>query len=65
MSIATFRYYRDGKPGFTGYDTTNLTAQQYADRKAARTNPDYADQVHVWFGYADESSPDAVAEVPA
>lgn len=64
MSIATFRYVRDGQPQFVGYDTTDLTAQEYATRKAARTNPDYADTVQVWFGYMDDGDPDATAEVP-
>lgn len=65
MSVATYRNVRDGQVLFTGYDTTDLTAQQYADRRAKYTNPDYCDQIHVWFGYADESGPDAIAQVPA
>lgn len=65
MSIAIYRNVRAGRTLFTGYEQTDLTAQQYADRRAARTNPDYCDQAHVWFGYADESGPDAIAEVPA
>ena len=64
MSIATYRLVRAGEVLFTGYDTTDLPAQQYAARRGARTNPDYCDEIHVWFGYADESGPDAIAEVP-
>lgn len=65
MSVATFQYVRDGQPGFVGYEQTDRTAQDFADRKAARTNPDYADQVLVWFGHRDKGDPDATAEVPA
>lgn len=65
MSIATFQYVRGGEPGFIGFEATDRTAQEFADRKAARTNPGYADEVRVWFGYHFESEPDAIAEVPA
>lgn len=65
MSIATFQYVRDGRALYIGYEQTDLTAHEYAARKAARTNPDYADTVQVWFGYMDEGGPDATAEVPA
>lgn len=65
MSIATFQYERDGQPLFVGYESTNLTAQEYATWKAARTNPQYVDRVNVWFGYMDEGAPDATVEVPA
>lgn len=65
MSIVTYRNVRDSQVLFTGYDTTDLTAQQYADRRAKYTSPSYADRIHVWFGYANESEPDAIAEVSA
>ncbi len=65
MNIATFQYVRDGQILFTGYEATDRTAQDFADRKAARTNPNYADTVLVWFGYHFEGDPDAKAEVSA
>lgn len=63
MSTATYQYVRDGVPGFVGYEQTDRTAQEFADRLAAGTNPNYADTVNVWFGYRDEGDPDATAEV--
>ena len=62
--IATFQYVRDGELVFTGFEPTDLPAHIYADRKAARTNPDYADEVWVWFGYLNEGDPDAIGQVP-
>lgn len=67
MSLVTFAYMRAGQDVFTGYDETMRTPQDYADRLAARTNPNYADEVHVWFARQDEPDtrhPDAIARVP-
>lgn len=68
MNLLTFCYLRNGEVVFEGYDETHRTAQDYATRLAARTNPDYADEVHVWFGRsvddAESDGPDAIAKVP-
>lgn len=68
MSLVTFVYLRAGQVLFTGFDDTMRTPQDYTDRLAARTNPDYADEVHVWFARPEEPvtrQPDAIARVPA
>jgi hypothetical protein len=62
---ATFRYLRAGEMLFEGFEQTDHTVQDYADWKAVRTNPRYADTVQVWFGPLDDRDPDATAEVPA
>jgi len=67
MSLVTFTYMRAGESVFTGFDTSQRTPEDYATRMAARTNPNYADEVHVWFALAGEPDfrePDAIARVP-
>jgi hypothetical protein len=67
MSLVTFAFMRAGQDVFTGYDQTTRAPQEYADLVAARTNPGYADEVHVWFAQEDEPDvrrPDAIAKVP-
>lgn len=68
MSLVTFVYLRAGQVMFTGFDETQRTPQDYAVRLAASTNPDYADEVHVWFARSEEPDsrePDAIVRVPA
>jgi hypothetical protein len=68
MSLVTFVYLRAGHVLYTGFDNTRRTPQDYADRLAARTNPAYADEVHVWLARSDEPDsrqPDAIAQIPA
>jgi hypothetical protein len=65
MTIATFQHTRAGHPLYVGYECTDRTAQEFADMVAARTNPDYCDEVQVWFGYRGDGGPDATAKVPA
>jgi hypothetical protein len=67
MSLLTFTYLRDGEVVFTGFDDTRRAVQDYANRLASRTNPHYADEVHVWFALPEEPDsrpPDAIARVP-
>jgi hypothetical protein len=68
MTYVTYHLMYAGQVAWTGFDETQRTPQEYAERIAASTSRTYADEVHVWFARdkePDAREPDAIARVPA